>query len=343
MKEIVFGIIGCGMISGWHADAIAAVNGCRLAGAFDVNPASREKFAAARGVRAYETLEQLLADPQIDVINICTPSGLHADLAIAAARAGKNILVEKPMALNSQQCDAMIAAARENGVLLSVVSQLRFAHAIQSAKTALENGSLGRVVCGDIYMKYYRSHEYYAGSKWRGTWAMDGGGALMNQGIHGVDIMRYIMGPVKSVYAICRTLDRKIETEDTASAVLEYESGALGVIQATTSVSPGSGRRMEFNGTKGTIVLMEDTIVEWTAEGMAVPADILIRSSRMEASRDPTKIDLDGHIRQITDVADSVRRGKAPFISGEEGRKPVRIIEALYESSRSGQRVDINV
>lgn len=343
MDRLRFGICGCGMISRWHADSILEIEGCEIRGVADRNAGAAAGFAASYGVLAYGDMDEMLADPDIDIVCICTPSGTHAQLAIKCAEAGKHIIVEKPMAVTLAECDEMIAAAEKNSVIMTVISQLRFTHTVQSVRSAVGNGALGRVVCGDIYMKYYRSPQYYANSLWRGTRAMDGGGALMNQGVHGVDVLQHIMGPVKSVYGICRTLARDIETEDTAAAVLEYASGAIGVIEATTSVMPGSCRRVEINGTGGTIVMLEDSVVEWSVEGMTIPADILVRSSNMEAARDPSKINLDGHKNQISDMVRAVRCGGRPAIDGYEGKKPIRIITAIYESSASGRRIDIDV
>lgn len=339
MYELGFGIIGCGVISKWHAEAIGKIAGCRLIGATDVNEKNRETFAAAYGCAAFESTEKLLKDPDIDVVCICTPSGLHAPLCIQAAEAGKHIITEKPMALTVADCDSIIGAAERNNVKIEVISQLRFSHVVRSVKAAIDNGVLGKLLCGDIYMKYHRSAEYYRQSPWRGTWKMDGGGALMNQGVHGVDTIQYLMGPVRSVFGFCRTLIHEIETEDTVSAALEYASGALGVIQATTSVTPGSGRRIEINGTNGTIVMLEDSVVEWDVDGTSIPPDILVQAGNNKGFCDPTNIGLQGHLDQITDMVRALRENREPSVNGKEGRKPIRIIRAIYRSSQTGERV----
>ncbi len=338
-RVIRFGIIGCGMISGWHADSIRSIPDCVLVGATDRSPEACAAFAAKYGVTAFESVEALLGCPDIDVVCVCTPSGLHAPLCIQAAEAGKNIVTEKPMALTVADCDAVIAAVERNHVKMAVISQLRFSHAIRSAAEAVHSGTLGQMLCGDIYMKYSRTPDYYAKSPWRGTWKMDGGGALMNQGVHGVDILCHIMGPVEWVCGNCKTMVHAIETEDTASALVQFASGAMGVIEGTTSVVPGSGRRIELNGTRGTIVLLEDAVVEWSVEGTHVPVDILITASKTESARDPAKIGLEGHVAQLSDMADAVRNDRSPMIDQYEGRKPVEVICAIYESSRRGERV----
>lgn len=340
-KELGFGIIGCGMISNWHVQAISRIQEARLVGAADVNEVSRAAFAEKYGVIAFNQVEGLLDCPEIDVVCICTPSGLHAPLALKAANAGKHIIVEKPMAIDLKEVDEIIDACEANNIKLAVISQLRFSDAVCKLRNAVENGLLGKLITGDIYMKYYRSQEYYDNGSWRGTLKMDGGGALMNQGIHGVDLLQYIMGPVKSVFAYARTLARKIEVEDTAAAVLEFKNGALGIIQGTTSIFPGSPRRLEICGDKGTIVLEEDSIASWVIEGLELSEDITLGRTNFGASRNPMAISMEGHIKQIIDMADAIRNDRKPLVDQYEGRKPIEIIMAIYESSRTGRLVNL--
>lgn len=340
-KTIGFGIIGCGMISNWHAGAILKIEGARLVGATDVSEKSRLAFAEKYNVRAFDSVEELLLCSEIDVVCICTPSGLHAPLAIQTANAGKHIIIEKPMALNLKETDDIISACEANKVKMEVISQLRFTDAVIKVKDAVDKGTIGRLVMGDIYMKYYRSQEYYDNGGWRGTWKMDGGGALMNQGIHGVDLLQYIMGPVKSVFAYTRTLARKIEVEDTASAVLEFKNGALGIIQGTTSIFPGSPRRLEVNGDKGTIVLEEDCITNWVIEGQDIPDDITIGHTTSGASSNPGAFSVDGHLKQISDMVDAIKNDRRPLVDQYEGTKPIEIIMAIYESSRTGEKIEL--
>lgn len=340
-KTLGFGIIGCGMISQWHATAVMQTCGARLAGVTDVNIESARAFALKYDVAAFDSVAQMLNSPEIDVISICTPSGLHAPLAVQAANAGKHIVVEKPMAINVEQANEIIEAVERNNVKLQVISQLRFSDAVVKLKDAVGRGLLGRLVTGDIYMKYNRSQEYYDRSGWRGTWKMDGGGALMNQGIHGVDLLQYVMGRVKTVFGITRTLARKIEVEDTAAALLEFANGALGIIQGTTSVYPGSPRRLEINGDKGTIVLEEDRIVKWDIEGSEPPKDIILEPSTGSVANNPVDIGNEGHIRQIGDMVEAIRLDRKPLVDVYEGRKPVEIITAIYESSKTGRKITL--
>ncbi len=338
-KEIRFGIIGCGTISNWHADAIAEIEGATLVGVTDVYEPARIAFAEKRGVKAYESAEALLADAEIDCVCICTPSGLHAPLAIAAANAGKHAVVEKPMALTHEEIADLVEAFEKNNVKLGVVSQLRFSAAVQALKKAVDSGALGKIVVADLSMKFFRSQEYYDKGGWRGTWKMDGGGALMNQGIHGIDILQYVMGPIKSVSGIARTLVRNIEVEDTAVAVLEFENGALGQIVGTTSIAPGSDRVLEICGSEGTIVLTEDSVTSWECPNMAIPEELAQNNRTGSTAADPTNFSIAGHVRQLQDMVDAIREDRAPMITQHDGRKPVELILAIYESSKTGKPV----
>lgn len=337
MKKMGFGIIGCGAIANMHAGAVNAIEKGILAACSDVNAKSLLDFSQKYNITPYSNYKDMLLDEKIDAVCICTPSGLHKKFCIEAAAAKKHIVVEKPMALTTSDCDEIIKACDENGVKLEVISQNRFKESFRLVKSIVEEGRLGRVVSADIYMKYYRSPEYYSASNWKGTWAMDGGGALMNQGIHGIDILLYIMGDVKSVFGYTRTLARDIEVEDTASAVVEFKNGALGVIQGTTSVTPGYPRRMELNGTKGSITLIEGDITIWDVEGIPKP---IIETKKGQSHNDPMAFDIEGHVLQITDLIDAVENEREPYVSHREGKRPVELITAIYESSRTGKRID---
>lgn len=340
-KDIGFGIVGCGMISGWHAEAILKIQGARLVGITDINAKAVAAFAEKYNTKAFSAIEALLESKEVDVVCICTPSGLHAPLAIKAANAGKHVIVEKPMAITLNEAEDVVRACKVNGIKLAVISQLRFTDTVCKLKDSVQKGMLGRLITGDIYMKYYRSQEYYDNGGWRGTWKMDGGGALLNQGIHGVDLLQYIMGPVSSVFAYTRTLARKIEVEDTAAALLEFENGALGVIQATTSIYPGSPRKLEICGDKGTIALEEDNIVNWVIEGQEGIDLSNLNGTANSSFMDPKAISIEGHVKQIGDMVDAIRYDRKPLVDEYEGKKTVEIIMAVYESSKSGKPVKI--
>ncbi|MBQ5791598.1 MAG: Gfo/Idh/MocA family oxidoreductase [Clostridia bacterium] len=340
-RKIGFGIIGCGVIADFHANALFGLpEEAVLVGVADARLPAAERFAREKQVRAFESVDELLACPEIDVVTICVPSGLHAELAIKAANAGKHIIVEKPMAITKEQLDAMEEACERNGVMLSSVAQSRFTSGVRKAKQAIEEGYLGKLVCADVYMKFNRSQEYYNTGGWRGTKAMDGGGALMNQGIHGVDLLLYLAGDVKSVYAVSKTLARQIEVEDTLSAVLEFKSGATGVIQATTSVYPGYPRRLELNGDKGTIVLEEGNLIRWDMEDTTLP-EVTLKSNVRSSASTPTDFSADNHTKQFKDVIQALRGGTKPLVDLREGRRAVDLILAIYQSAEEKRVIEL--
>lgn len=338
-----FGIIGCGAISYKHADAIMTIPGARLVSAVDTNGAARGNFSIKYNIPVSDSIESMLNDDAIDIVCICTPSGLHAQYAVLCANAGKNIILEKPMALNLAEADDIILACEKNHVKLTVISQLRFTPAIIKVKEAVEGGRLGKLIMGDIVMKYYRSREYYNNGGWRGTWKLDGGGALMNQGIHGIDLLLHVIGPVKSVYARAATLARDIEVEDTMAAVVEFVNGAMGVVQATTSIYPGSPRRLEINGSKGTIAMEENRLVKWQIEGQPQTVDLQSGDNEYDTSSDPMAFGIDGHVKQIADLMNAISSGRKPVVDQYEGRKAIKLIMAIYESAKTGKSVALAV
>ncbi|MCC6442468.1 MAG: Gfo/Idh/MocA family oxidoreductase [Armatimonadetes bacterium] len=335
-----FGLIGAGNIAGIHAQALQEVEDAVLIAVADPVPALREGFAGKWNVQGFGDYNDMLKLPELDVVCICTPSGLHAPQGIAAAGAGKHVVVEKPIALNPADADALIAACKKNGVALSPVSQRRFERPIARLKAAIDEGRLGRLVLGNAHVKWFRTREYYAGSNWRGTWKMDGGGALMNQSIHAIDLIRWLMGPVDSLYGYTATLAHDIEVEDTATAVLRFASGALGNIEGTTAAWPGLFMRLELHGDKGSAVVQDGDITYFQTEdgGPLDDEDIHIAHISSGAAN-PMSITSEGHKAQLQDVVAAVREGRPPRMTGEDGRNAVAIICAIYESARTGEAV----
>ena len=326
--QFCFGILGCGMIAGIHAEAIGSIPEAVLAGVADANAERERAFAAQRGVHAYESYDQMLSDPQLDVICICTPSGFHAENALAALRHGKHVVLEKPMALSAKSADEIVAACAQAGKLLTVISQLRFSEDVQRVRALLAENALGRLTLCSLYMKYHRSVEYYASSPWKGTKAFDGGGALMNQGIHGVDLLEYIVGPIKAVTGKARTLSHRIEVEDTAVAMLEFENGALGVIEASTCAYPGFERRIELHGDKGYIMLKNNQIEKMMVNGEEFSAEVADAGT----SSDPGALHCEMHRRQIQNLLAAIRGEEELVVDANEGRKAIRVIEAVYRA-----------
>ena len=338
-KKLGFGIIGCGFISNHHAQSILHTEGAYLVGATDVNGQNAENFCRKFGVTRFRSTDEMLASENVDIVCVCTPSGFHAHNALRAIEAGKHVLVEKPLALNVDDCELLIAEAKKHGVKASVVSQCRFHNTSKTLKKLVAEGRLGRIVTADLTMKYYRSPEYYLESPWRGTWTYDGGGALMNQGIHGIDILLSVMGKVRSVHGLTRTLARNIETEDTAAAIVEYECGALGLIQGTTSVYPGYPRNFVVSGTKGTVGITENTFSEWNIEGENIPDGIEIEKAKNSGASTPLDIDYAEHIPHIEEMIRAVREDIPLTSSFEDGRNAIKLITSIYESSKTGKTV----
>ncbi len=341
--DIRFGIVGCNMIAPWHAGALREIEGARLVAACDRVEEHARRVAREFGAeKVYNDLDAMLADPEIDAVSICTPSGLHTKMGTAAARAGKHVLTEKPIGIRLEEIDEMIAAAHEAGVKLGVVSQMRTLPLWRRVRKAVQGGKLGRMVLADMVMKYFRSHDYYANSAWRGTWALDGGGALMNQGVHCVDLLLWIMGPVISVFAFADHLVREIEVEDTAVAALRFADGSLGAIEGATSVTPGMEHRLEFHGALGTICIRGESIQTWDipgeeriTNGERAGADIKLGSG----ASSPTAISTEGHRIQIADFVAAIREDRDPMVTGEDARRAVELILAIYRSASTGEPV----
>ena len=328
-----FAIYGCGSISGVHAAAICEIEDARLVGAADLNPERAEKLAREYGARVFLNFEEILESNEVDVICICTPSGTHAELAIRALGAGKNVVVEKPMAINSADCERIIAACRESDKRLAVISQMREKPDIIRAKQIIESGRLGKIVLCNLQMKYYRSPEYYRGS-WRGTLAMDGGGALMNQGIHGIDMIYYLLGRIKpeTCRSTVRTMVHDIEVEDTAAAICELESGAICMIAATTSVYPGFSRVIEICGSRGTIVIKDGQIerLSFMDDQSDITYDVIEGEGKSNASAVPTE----WHKRQIERFIRSLSGADEAGLCDEyQGKISVDLIELIYKNS----------
>ncbi|MCD6231562.1 Gfo/Idh/MocA family oxidoreductase [Candidatus Aerophobetes bacterium] len=338
-KELGFGVIGCGVITPWHIYGIIHTEGAKLIAVSDMVEERAKKVAQENKVDWYSDYRKMLERDDIDVVNICTPSGTHGEIAIEAAKAGKHIIVEKPMEITLEKCDEMISACRKANVKLEVIFQSRFLPSVKKLKKAINEGKLGKLVLGDMYNKWYRSQEYYDSGKWRGTWKLDGGGALMNQAIHGVDLLQYIMGPVDSLYAYTKTLARKIEVEDTATAVVNFKNGALGVIEATTSVYPGFSRKLEIHGERGTVIIEDEKITRWEFQGEKSKIKEETEEKKTGTSAKPTAMGKEGHRVQIEEMVKAIRENREPLVNGEEGRKAVEIILGIYKSSRTGRSI----
>ena len=336
------GIIGAGGISDTHARAAASVPGVKVTAVYGRNPDKRARLAADHHAVPYDDFERFLAHRPMDAVAIGSPSGVHAEQGIAAARHGLHVLVEKPIDVTVDKADALIDAADRAGIRLGVFFQDRLRPAVRAMKHVVESGALGKPVMMSGRVKWYRPPEYYSTSRWRGTRTLDGGGALINQGIHTLDLMIWLFGPVSRVYAAAATRVHAIEVEDTLAAVLEFESGALGTIEAGTSIYPGYERRLEMTGSEGTLILEHDRLARMDLRNppadlgyTAAPADTTASSSS------PVVSDASAHARVIEDFVHAIESGRAPACDGREGRRSVALVEAIYESARRHTPVEV--
>ena len=343
----MFGIIGLGLIAKFHAKAIRDIPGARLAACYSRSKDKADAFAGEFNCRAYDDLNALLADPAVQIVTICTPSGAHLEPTLAAVRGGKHVIVEKPLEITLSRCDEIIRAAEKAGVIVSTIFPSRFHESSQLMKQAVEQQRFGRITLGDAYVKWFRTQQYYDGGAWRGTWQLDGGGALMNQAIHSIDLLLWLMGPAVEVSAQTATLaHERIEVEDTAVATVKFASGALGTIEASTAAFPGELKRVEISGSHGTAVLREEDIVTWKFAD-ATPADdaLLARMANKTqtggGAADPAAIGHHGHRLQFENVLEAIRSGQPPLIDAPEGRRSVELILASYQSAATGQAVKL--
>ena len=354
---LTFAIVGCGAIAPTHAKAIAALPGdARLTHCCDENATLAGEFAAKYNLKT-ATFEELLRAPSIDVISFCTPSGLHASLGVRALEAGKHVVIEKPMEVTTAACDTLLAAQRSSGGKLAIISQHRFDPSSQLVRATLDRGELGKLVLAEARIPWFRTQDYYDSGAWRGTWAFDGGGCLMNQGIHTVDLLLWLAGPVKTVYAQMRTAaHERIEVEDVVSATLTFANGAIGTLMATTSAYPGFPAYLGIHGTQGSAVIEGDELQllaikgRETVYGKTANAHALqvatggTRSATAHASAIPeapvapgTWAWGDAHRAQFADFIRAVRTNGTPLVDGIAGRAAVQLINAVYESARSGR------
>jgi len=345
-----FAIVGCGMIARFHARALADVPGTRLLALVSRNPVNARAVADSAGITCdlYTGRGPVLERRDIQVVIVTTPSGAHLEPAVAAARAGKHVVVEKPLEITLDRCDAIIRACADNKVQLCTIFPSRFADANQALKGAIDAGRFGRLTLGETTCKWWRPQSYYDEGGWKGTRALDGGGALMNQAIHNVDLLAWMMGPVTHVSGFAATLaHERIEVEDTAVACLRFAGGALGVIQATTSVHPGYPKTIAIHGDRGTVVIEQEDVLRWDltperAEDQAIKARFAQKVGASGGSSNPAAISHVGHARQLVDFARALDTGGQSLIDGREGRKAVEIILAIYRSAQTGRTVQLS-
>jgi predicted dehydrogenase len=337
--KIRVGIIGAGNISETHARAVGETKGAEVAAVYGQNREKAHRLSQLYGGAAYDDLESFLAHP-MEMVAIGSPSGLHAEQGIAAARRGLHVLVEKPIDISTARADALIEACDAAGVKLGVFFQDRVAPGVCRLKKLVDEGRLGRLILASARVKWFRPVEYYADSRWRGTWELDGGGALVNQGVHTIDLMLWLLGDVSRVYARAVTALHNIEVEDTVAATLEFASGATGTLEATTAAYPGYPRQLELTGTEGTCILRHDQLI---ATDLRTPLDDSsgADSGNTNASASsPVVSDVRGHQKILEDFIRAIESDSKPLCDGREGRRSVELIEAIYMSSRERRVIE---
>jgi UDP-N-acetyl-2-amino-2-deoxyglucuronate dehydrogenase len=347
-ERLRFGIVGCGVIGPVHAEAIASLPDAELVAVIDILPERAQQLASNYGATPYMDLQDMLAHERLDVVIICTPSGLHGEHACQVMRSGRHVIVEKPMEISRAAIEEMLRVQQETGVKLAVISQHRFDPASQQVHALIEEKAFGRLVLGNLIVPWWRSQAYYDSGEWRGTWALDGGGVLMNQSIHSIDLLQWFMGTVLSVNAYTDTLAHRMETEDVAVAVLRFANGALGTIAATTGAYPGVTTHVQVFGDKGSAVIENDSLSylhlarddseEVGAYGTSFQAAKKAETGS-SAVQNPAALAVTSHALQIADMIRAIREDGTPLVDGYAGRRPVEIILGIYESARAHKEV----
>lgn len=333
MKTWGFGIIGTGSIADFHAAAIKEIGNGKLIAVANRTEARAKAFAEKENCGFATDYKELLANPEIDIVCVTTSSGSHASIGMDVVNAGKHLVVEKPIAMTTQQSIELIRAAQQNGVTLSVISQRRFERQHVAVREVLDSGALGKLLLAEVSLPFYRAQSYYDSADWRGTIEQDGG-ALMNQGIHSIDLLLWFGGAVDTVYGKTATQTHRMEAEDIGLALLTFENGAFGTIMASTSIQPGFPAALNLYGEKGTIKLEGSNIAHWSVPGVEAPD--LGGNANYGGVSDPRSISHENHRIQLVNVIESIESGKELYLKGMDGLRAVQLVEAIYESSAKG-------
>ena len=336
-NPIDFAVVGLGVIGRIHVRAVVESVGAHLAAVVDKDLERAREVGKEYGVPGFGSVEDLVDSGLVQAATIGVPSGTHAQVGVSLAEAGIHLLCEKPIDVSLEAADRLIGVCEATSVKLACVSQSRFETDVSAAREAVQSGRLGRMVLAQADTKWYRSQEYYDVGGWRGTFAQDGGGAFINQSIHAVDVLQWVMGPVERVCGFTANIWHKIESEDTGVAIVQFQSGALGVLQGATSLGKAQPKRLEFHGDAGTIILENDEAIVWDInDGSAAPGSVGQRAVRKVAGKDARDVSHIGHKKHIEDLAAAIRDGRSPSITGRDARVPLELILAIYESAKVG-------
>lgn len=339
-QAVRFALIGTGNVADTYAQAFNNADKAELVAVVNHHVEKAEQFAKAHKVSTWAgDIETMLKKTDIDAVAVITPSGLHADLTIEAARYRKHVLCEKPLDIKVDKIDAMIEACEKARVKLGCSFQHRTSAHNQAAFEAIQSGKLGKIYIANAFLKNYRPQEYYESAHWRGTWALDGGGPFMQQGAHTVDLMVWMMGRAKRVFAVTKTVAHEIEVEDMGHAIVEYENGAQGIIEASTVVKPGYANRIEIHGENGSIVLDESKFIDWSVEGAREPE--MPTTAGTTGAQDPRAIGAVGHTKLIENFASAIIQDQQPLIPPQSARLSTELILAIYDSARTGKVITL--
>ena len=343
-RRLGYALVGAGAIATIQAEAISRIPEARLVAVYNRTPDTARALGERWGVDWTADYDEILARPDVDAVSICTPSGARVELAVSAAQAGKHVVCEKPLEVTVERADRIIEACDESGVCLSVIFPARFQPAARAVKEAVAAGRLGRLTLAGAHVKWHRTDAYYASAGWRGTWALDGGGAFMNQAIHWIDLLLWLAGPAGAVSGFTeRLLHGGIEVEDVGVAILRFNSGALGTIEATTAAYPGLPARVELHGEHGTIVLEERHIATWkladAGAGEEEGMQRMFQPTSATGATNPLAIGFEGHRLQLAEITESLLAGRAPLVDGREGRKSIALIRAIYDAAATRREV----
>lgn len=341
MKKYGIGIVGCGNISDTHAVSVAALKSGRLVAACTRNPDRLEAFCKKHRISGFTSYSEFLNCPGLEIVSICTPTGTHLDYGKRAAEAGKHVIVEKPIEITVARGKSLVNTCRQHNVKLAVIYQNRFIDVAVRMKQILENGETGKVFMTNASVKWFRDQQYYSESEWRGTFSLDGGGAVINQSVHTIDLLQWLLGDVESIYAFTGTFTHDdLEAEDNAVAAMKFKNGVIGVFEASTSIQPPQERRIEINGTSGTVIIegenlflktnqteSEKNLVNHKSAGVAGPLDGLTYKD---------------HLKQYQQVIKAISDDSEPVVSGEESLKSLAVVEALYQSAKTNKPVFVD-
>jgi len=339
-RKLNIGIVGVGNIADIHAQALQESSNSGLISVYSRNKENVKIFAEKYEITAYTNWDKFISDAKLDCVSVCTPNGTHLDYGAKAAKAKKHVIVEKPIEVTLERAKKLIAVCKEHRVGLAVIYQNRFLNGIGNLKEEIDKNILGKLFMGSAFVKWFRPQEYYDSGAWRGTIALDGGGVLINQGIHTVDLLQWLMGDVKTIYAQAGTFTHKLEGEDNVVATLTFNNGALGVIEASTSVQPAQARRIEIHGEKGSIVIKGDEI-DLSIAGKGEDHDMNALQSA-GASSPLAGFSIEPHQKQFEAIVQAIKSNNIPPVSGEESLKSLAIVKAIYESSKTNTVISMD-